>query len=174
LNEIEANTPIINLMPRVYNRQAESGNSYTTNGITWTTNRDGSITATGTATAAAYYGLDGSSLDATVPVIHLDPTKNYILSGCPSVSTSASNCGMVVRLTPEGTTPSGSSGTTANVYHYSDRRGYKFTGYEYIYIYLVIRKNYNCGDGVTFYPMLEVGEIAHPYLNVHDITMHLN
>ena len=171
-NKLEPNLPVINMLPSVYMRQATSGTTYTNSGITWTVNRDGSITATGTASAAAYFTLNGPAVDSTIPVTYLDPTKKYTLSGCPSVSTSSSNCGMVVRLTADGTTPSDSSGTTASVL-YNSGNGYTFTGYKYVYIYLIIRKNYVCGnDGVTFYPMLEVGETAHAYVNIHDATKH--
>lgn len=168
-----ANIPVVNLLPPIYMRQAGSGNTYTTNGITWTVNRDGSVTATGKATADAYFSLNGPGTNSTIPVTYLDPSKNYTLSGCPSVSTSTSNCGMVYRVTAAGTRPSSSSGSTTNVY-YNSGNGATFTGYKYVYIYLIISNGYDCGSGVTFYPMLEVGETAHAYVNVHDITRHLS
>lgn len=61
-----------NLIPYPYYR----GNSYTTNGITFTVNADGSITANGTATATAFYALfyNASSID------WLSTSTDYILS----------------------------------------------------------------------------------------------
>ena len=65
-----------NLIPYPYYDRTK-----TVNGVTFTVNNDGSITAEGTATANADFDLtDGVSLD-----FYLNPEK-YILSGCPAVA----------------------------------------------------------------------------------------
>ena len=165
-----SNLSIVNMMPPIYYRQTQSGNSYTTNGITWTVNANGSITATGTATDVAYYQLSGVTENSVVPPIYLNPKKTYMISGCPSVSTSSSNVYIGYRATAEGTTPSSSSGTWS--YCYS--AGKTISGMKYLAVYCCIAKNYNCGNGVTFYPMLEYGANKHAYVNVHDVSMHLS
>ena len=53
------------------------GVAQTVSGVTFTLNADGSVTANGTATAAIPFNVSGNILD------RLDPTQEYILSGCP-------------------------------------------------------------------------------------------
>ena len=55
-------------------KNTHSVGSTTVNGITFTTNADGSVTANGTATADASYNM----------VVALPPNTSFILSGCPS------------------------------------------------------------------------------------------
>ena len=55
-------------------KNTHSIGSTTINGITFTTNADGSVTANGTATADASYNM----------VVALPPNTSFILSGCPS------------------------------------------------------------------------------------------
>lgn len=64
-----------NLIPFPYN----DGNK-TTNGITYTVNSDGSVTANGTATATAYFYCKIE----TVPSFVIRSNKRYFLSGCPN------------------------------------------------------------------------------------------
>lgn len=58
-----------NLIPYPYYRP----DSYTNNGITWTVNEDGSVTANGTATATAYYTV-------FIGKLGLEIGKNYVLT----------------------------------------------------------------------------------------------
>jgi hypothetical protein len=58
-----------NLIPYPYYRP----DSYMNNGITWTVNEDGSITANGTATATAYYAV-------FIGKLGLEIGKNYVLT----------------------------------------------------------------------------------------------
>lgn len=70
--DVVANAGAKNLLP---NRGAETT---TTNGITFTKNSDGSVTANGTATAeAVYYVVNNTSEDM------LNFSPEYILTGCP-------------------------------------------------------------------------------------------
>ena len=70
-----------NLIPYPYYR----GASYTSNGITYTVNLDGSITANGTATATSVYELlqGGVSLKSTTN-LKIKTNKQLRMSGCPS------------------------------------------------------------------------------------------
>lgn len=58
-----------NLIPYQYYRP----DSYTNNGITWTVNEDGSVTANGTATATAHYAV-------FIGKLGLEIGKNYVLT----------------------------------------------------------------------------------------------
>ncbi len=70
--DVVANAGAKNLLP---NRGVETS---TTNGITFTKNSDGSVTANGTATAeAVYYVVNNTSEDM------LNFSSEYVLSGCP-------------------------------------------------------------------------------------------
>lgn len=72
LQNIEIVNGVKNYLPNV-------GNTIETNGITFTKNSDGSVTANGTATTNATYRMIGS--DITKPLTL--PTNKYIISGCP-------------------------------------------------------------------------------------------
>lgn len=157
-----------NLLPAVYySEYAHDGADYTLNGITWTLNKDGSITATGTATANSSYSICGSTLAQDVPVLLLDTDKKYRLHGCPSGG-SSSKYRLMSRCTPEGTTPSSSSGTVK----YDTGSGVTLVAdTRYAYIYAIVYKNYVCpAEGITFYPMLEVGTVSHKYVSSHSST----
>jgi hypothetical protein len=56
-----------------------TGDTVTTNGITFTVNSDGSINVNGTATENAFFTIGSST-----KYLRLDSNTNYILSGCPS------------------------------------------------------------------------------------------
>ena len=160
-------TNVTNLLPCVYYRENISGDTWTNNGITWTVNSDGSITATGTATGTTSYYLTGTILEHDVPVLTIDPDKRYTLHGCPEGG-SASTFAMNARFTSEGTTPSGSSGALVR----DTGNGYTITSpRKYVTVYLAIWSGYTCpAGGLTFYPMLEVGTIKHSYVSTHDGT----
>ena len=61
----------------------DGASAKTENGITFTSNKDGSVTANGTATSNAFYYCRLSSRH-----FKLDKNKRYFLSGCPSGSAS--------------------------------------------------------------------------------------
>lgn len=69
LNERLSDQQGQNLIPYPYYRP----DSYTNNGITWTVNEDGSVTANGTATATAYYAV-------FIGKLGLEIGKNYVLT----------------------------------------------------------------------------------------------
>ncbi len=69
LNERLSDQQGQNLIPYPYYRP----DSYTKNGITWTVNEDGSVTANGTATAAAHYAV-------FIGKLGLEIGKNYVLT----------------------------------------------------------------------------------------------
>lgn len=160
-----ANTPIVNLLPSAYYREIVSSNPYVRSGITWTVNPDGSITATGTATSDSTYAVSGSMLTEMVPVITIDPDKKYYLTGCPA-NGSSSTYRMGIRTTPEGTMPSTSTGGVQ--YEYGN--GLQVTeDRKYAFVYCQVLRGYTCpAGGLTFYPMLEVGETAHAYVSTHE------
>lgn len=161
-----ANAAVVNILPTAYYREAVTSNPYVSNGITWTVNPDGSITATGTATAASYYAVSGSQTTEAVPVLRIDPDKKYTLSGVPAGGATSSYHAQL-RVTPPGATPSTSSGT-----RYNDT-GNGVTapaGNAYAFVRLAISSGFNCGSGLTFYPMLEAGDTKHGYVSTHDGT----
>lgn len=74
----------VSLLPQPYNDVSKKGYSFTSNGITWKTNSDGSVTATGTATDASTYTIASNASGSAVKPLCIDPSKHYVLSGCPS------------------------------------------------------------------------------------------
>lgn len=118
--------------------------SQTINGVTFTVNADGSVTANGTATATinAFWLYQGD--------FNLEPNKEYILSGCPSGGSS------ITYLLTISTWKSG--GTYAN----DTGNGVTINGSDYQYkqspslrsgIYIV---NGTTVNNITFYPMLRL------------------
>ena len=162
----KADTPAVNLCPPLYNRENESGNPFTVNGLTFTRNADGSITVTGTATAHSYYTISGYSIPTDtsgVSVLFVDPAKKYRLSGCPSGGGTNTTFRLAARCTVEGTTPSASSGT---VYNDNGSGVTVPTGYKYVHIFIAVYSGYACpAGGVTFFPMFEVGETTHAFVS---------
>lgn len=162
----KADTPAVNLCPPLYNRENESGNPFTANGLTFTRNADGSITVTGTATAHTYYTISGYSIPTDtsgVSVLFVDPAKKYRLSGCPSGGGTSTTFRLAARCTVEGTTPSASSGT---VYNDNGNGVTVPTGYKYVHIFIAVYSGYACpAGGVTFFPMFEVGETTHAFVS---------
>lgn len=154
IQTVSQNKTVVNLLPRVYRSEEQHGNGWTTNGITFTVNPDGSVTATGTASddTNAYFYLTSQSLGNDTPPVTVDPLKEYRLSGCPAGG--GSNYYMLARCTAPNGTPSSSGGTT-----YTDEGSSVLipVGFKYISVYIRIRAGYACPqDGLTFWPMLEV------------------
>ena len=155
-----ANSPVINLLPIIYERENTSGKQWVNNGITWVVNSDGSVTATGTATETSTYYLSGTSLTSSVPKIRIDPTKKHTFSGCPeggSGTTYQFRCMFF----------SGTSASESYVTREDNGAGFtQAAGYYGVVPYFRIYSGYACPEGgITFYPMLEVGDTKHTYVS---------
>lgn len=154
----QISSPAVNLLPPVYRREYQEGtNTYTSNGITWTVNDDGSVTANGTATATSYFTLTANDDALYPPRAKLDPTKRYRLHGCPSGGTSTTYRMRCQRVLVDGTS------TTQN----DNGSGVTLTANaKTAYVYLEVANGYNAGtNGITFYPMLEEGTVDHAYVS---------
>ena len=152
----------VNLVPWPYYGAIISGDTYTSNGITWTVNLDGSITATGTATANSYFQLAMENHPERVNGEYCLPTGTYTLSGCPSEG-SSTTCRLNIAVY---TTPNTSEGSNSYT-EYGD--GITFTptsAQKYARIQMMVRSGCTCpSGGYTFYPMLEVGSIKHSFVS---------
>lgn len=164
-NTAIANTPVVNILPSVYYRENQSGKTVLSYGITWTVNADGSVTASGTATANTNYNLSLDSATANVPWIQIDPSKQHTMSGVPNVT----GCHYRVQVFD-------SSGTAVATYQIDTESGNGIkrtipSGYYYAYAYLrIVSGTVLPSGGVTFKPMLEVGDTAHAYVSTHNGT----
>lgn len=126
------NQNIINLLPSVYYSENKSSNPWTNNGITWTRNSDGSVTATGTATKWSKYKFTGASIIDDIPPITIESDKHYTLSGCPNGGGSSTYL-LTGRWTSKGFFPSSIKGKKISIIGDSidtfDAEGYKIDGY---------------------------------------------
>lgn len=149
--------PTANLIPEIYYSQAQNGSTWTTNGLTFTVNSDGSVTVTGSATANTSYYLMGTNLSMNPAPVPIDSTKQYIVSGCPEGGSSTTYMIGVYR------SANGSSWSTVQR-DIGSGVVVSGTGYKYIYARIII---YTAATipvgGLTFYPMLETGTVAHPF-----------
>ena len=111
----------------------------TTNGITFTDNGDGTVTANGTATANAYFYIQGVATNTPLE------KRNYWLSGCPEGGSeltyylnaaNKNDTGSGIAITPNGTLP------------------YACT--------IIIKTGIVC-ENLVFRPQLELGEAATEY-----------
>ena len=124
-------------------------NTMTSNGITFTVNADGSVTANGTASAATNF-IFTHRIDNKVIL----PKGTYTVSGCPSGGGSNSYYLQIAK-------------TLNNSFYLigaDTGKGFTFTLEEETDILIAIY----IASGVTvsnlvFKPMLEVGSVAHPY-----------
>ena len=157
-----------NLIPYPYS----DGTSKTSNGITFTVNSDGSVTANGTATGESIFTLrqGGASLKSTNNIkVHTD--KNLVLSGCPSGG-SPNNYMIQVSLT---------NGTNIWASAWGDRgEGKSFSfipsvGYYNISIIRIVIASGVTANNLTFRPMLTLEDADQTYeLNQHkDVTTDL-
>lgn len=158
-------TPAVNLLPSTYYRELVSGKTWTSSGITFTVNPDGSVTANGTATANVHYYLNDYS--GSIGPIRLDPTKKYRLHGCPSGG-SSTKWRLAGRFYTDEQDPAAlkSSGGT----YYADY-GSGVTipvGYTYAVIYSLHVEQGVTVNNLTWYPMLEVGDESHAYASTHN------
>lgn len=150
--------PVVNILPSMYASEASSGKTFTSNGITWTVNNDGSVTAKGTATANSSIALCGNSATNIVPWVCLDETKLYTVSGAPGVT----GCRIYTYFY-------NSSGTLIQS-RYLETSQYitQQAGSSFVYVFLYVVSGTSIPSGVTFYPMLEVGNAAHAYVSTHN------
>ena len=113
----------------------------TTNGITFTVNSNGSVKATGTASADAVLVLSSS--------FYVGNGKKVILSGCPSGSSTSK---YYIQMTnANGTTGKGNDiGSGVTITADADNLGCR----------IIVKKNQALGStGVTFYPMVRPANI---------------
>ena len=152
------NIPTLNLVPNVYYRENASGAVWTSNGITWTVNPDGTVTAEGTATANSDYYLASTTPTASIPRITLDQTRSHTYSGAPGVT------GCQMRM---GWWDAQGNGYTT--YIENAPFATRAAGYTQCTPYLrIVSGTALPTGGVTFKPMLEVGTTAHEYVSSHN------
>lgn len=161
-----ANVTSLNLIPSVYSSENSHGSEWTTNGITFVTNPDGSVTATGTATANAFYYFNGSTDVAAVPRIVLDEAKSHTLSGAPPQNSGSYST--TYALACQFWKADGTYNISYNTNVNGNTSITRASGYKYAQVYIRIVNGYSCpSGGLTFYPMLEQGGIMHSYQSNH-------
>ena len=133
-----------NLLSQPY----RNSNGYTNNGITYTVNDDGSVTANGTATGESMFYLSNVANQN----LYLAQGR-YRFSGVPEGDFGGVSDIQFYVSTPDGKTKAGifAGGRTVEI----------FDG-TYVGFAIDITEG-NVLDNVTFYPMVNVGEIALPY-----------
>lgn len=120
--------------------------SQTVNGVTFTANPDGSVTANGTATSQVVLNVQSmTSYDFTTPMV---------LSGAPSGSSSNTYCLLVTYYDSNGSWENESYDIGNGTLLYSDYAQYSIA-------YLV--RSGTVLNNVTFYPQLEQGSTATSY-----------
>lgn len=113
---------------------ASSGQTATINGITWTVNNDGTVTANGTATANSFFYILPNNTN-----IALSQNATFI-SGCPS---GGSDTTYEIQTVEVG-----------GAIHHDYGSGYEQrAGYVYRYVTLAVRNGYTATD-LTFHPMI--------------------
>lgn len=165
--ETKANSTINNLLPSIYGQES-SENPHTHNGVTYTVNKDGTITATGKATGGnSFFYVTWTTVTSNTPPIFLDPTKKYTLSGGADGGAETKYF-LGARLFTGGQNPAGTGGTVAM----DTGSGVTIdTGYRYAVIYIRVYDGTNLGtEGIKFEPMLEVGDTKHAYQSSHNGT----
>lgn len=159
-------SPLVNLLPKVYQTEYTTQAPITINGITWTVNADGSVTATGkaagdidsVATASEFY-ITGQSLTDSVPPITLDPNRSYIFHSSLREA-HYKHCVMLVMVDENGKTKSALEYGQGQLIN---------GGTKYLTPILQIGSGYECPEGgITFYPMLETGTSVSGYVSSHD------
>ena len=151
-----------NLIPYPYTHL----NNRTSNGIAYTVNKDGSVTAKGTiGTTTTNSGFNFCTRPPSIgPGPILEKGKTYTLTGCPvGGSNSTYRMQLVYNTSVDGSTYNA-------VYDYGD--GVTFTVADTyvgqpitVQVYLFVSGN---TYDVTFYPMLVEGEEAQPYVSPID------
>ena len=149
-----------NLISYPYFRDACSGYPYTVAGVTYTLNKDGTVTAKGTATANAWYSFSLSHYPYAPNGAFGLPAGTYTLSGCPSGGSSTTyRINFAAYSVDDGTTGLGNS-----VADYGNGATVTLTQPALVRIEALICNGYACPSaGITFKPMLEVGGVAHTF-----------
>lgn len=142
-----------NLIPYPYD-----GTEGNTNGITWTVNDDGSVTANGTASKEAAYSLIYPSNLSTMKSLQLGNT--YIISD-GLTDEQHTNVGYMQLVRYDKNNPTNwkygvSSMKGTEIYTANDENTLQYG------IRLIIR-NGATANNITFKPMLEVGTMSHEY-----------
>ena len=140
---IEGTTGPVNITRAGKNLLPNSGTSRTTNGITFTVNSDGSVTANGTATANAFLWVLGNS--ASSPADYYVPGE-LTLTGCPSGGSLST-----YRLILQERVPNG-------IAHSDNGEGVTFTMAEdttQCTVGIVIYNGYTANN-LTFWPMVRL------------------
>ena len=131
-------------------------NTYTHNGVTFTVNTDGSITANGTATGNAQYSLSLRSTTATNALV-LEKGKTYTLSGCPSGGgTTTHILSALYNRENNATKRNDDRGNGITFTVLDDYLGTNISLYVQIYSGQTV-------NNLTFKPMLSVGTEKYPY-----------
>ena len=143
-----------NLIPYPYYRP----DSYTNNGITWTVNDDGSVTANGTASKETPYSLIYPYNLSTMKSLQLGNT--YIISD-GLTDEQHTNVGYMQLVRYDKNNPTNwkygvSSMKGTEIYTANDENTLQYG------IRLIIR-NGATANNITFKPMLEVGTMSHEY-----------
>ena len=152
--------PTANLIPYPYvssGYTAEVGFSVTLNGVTWTVNNDGSISACGVSTDVSYFDVLNGNL------FTFEPNIVYAFD-CSLNSFSSGNNSIFVRV--DYTT---FDGLNKSVY---DSSGFFIFDASTICTLSLLRFYVKAGvtlDNFIFYPMLNVGEVAYPYSPSFDL-----
>lgn len=137
-----------NLIKRPY----KSGTQVTTNGITWTVNDDGSITANGTATANSNFILNDRDMFGS------HPQGTYTLSGSPAVA----GCYVCLqRATAAGGMASVMSTAGSQTTFTTDTELAVATGNNSLFCRV---PNGTTVSNAVFRPMLNAGSTAYPYV----------
>ena len=139
-----------NLIPYPY-----YNTSKTVDGITWTDNGDGTVTANGTATATTSFTLQNNSASP----FKLEIGKTYIVSGLPENTDSSTGHRLVVQSVDYSQNIEGKKAVVA-------------TRTEY-YAFIRIEAGAVCNN-ITFKPQLEEGAVATeyaPYVDVQTVTV---
>lgn len=116
----------------------------THNGITYTVNADGSVTANGTATGRSFFFIRNNSLLSK---------GTYTLSGCPSGGTGSTYCLYAVLDNTDYSTIKGDMGNGSSFTLNEDR---------YLAIHINISNGFTARN-LTFKPMLNRGSTALPF-----------
>ncbi len=151
-----------NLIIRPYSRASGTES----NGVTFTINSDGTVTANGTATSNATFVLRGwTKADGSLPI---NPRITYRLTGSPD-GASTSTYFMACRIYTDAQTPGSTTGTVKR----DTGEGVTWTGASYVSVYAAVINGQTVND-LVFSPMLtydgvddtydEYGESMIPYL----------
>lgn len=113
---------------------AYSGQTATINGVTWTVNNDGTVTANGTATANSFFYIIPNNSN----IVYSE--KPTMLTGCPAGGSDTTYELQTVQV--------------GNATHHDYGEGVEqYGGYSYRYVVLTVRNGYTASN-LTFSPMV--------------------